>query len=153
MPRDTVTAPARGGRGSLARLTRERLEPLWGRKDIPVARLAGALGVSRQALHHHARKLGLPPRGAAQVTQRKGDDALFARMWRAGVHVDEMARHFGYAGRTCVSQRRRMMGLPARTRGRGTGKTGGWRETITLREFAETEMARLMAEEKKGRMS
>ena len=139
--------------GRLAHLTRAQLEPLWCRKDIPVARLATALGVSRQALHQRAGKLGLPRRGAAKVTQRKGDDETFARMWLAGVHVDEMARHFGYATCKCITQRRRMMGLPPRTRSRGGNKTGGWRETISLRDFAEMEMGRRMAEEQKKGVS
>ena len=146
---NTAAAPARGNRGRLTHVTRAQLEPLWSRHDIPSRRIAAALGVTREALRQKAMRLGLPPRAGNQRCNQKVDDATFARMWQAGVSTTEMARHFGYAHPSAIGHRRVLLGLPPRSRRRGGNKTGGWVETITLREFAEMEMGRLMAEEQR----
>lgn len=132
----------------LKNITREDLEPLWSRLDIPAARIAAALGVTRQALSAKAKKLGLPSRYTNRVPQKRGADELFARMWLAGVRMDEMASYLGYSGPSSVSNRRRAMGLPPRSRVRGIKKHAGWQETITLQEFLEMEVARAWSEER-----
>ena len=133
----------------LRNITREALAPLWGRHDITTARIAEALGVSRQALSAKAKGLGLPSR--AKVRKRMSDADLFARMWNAGVSCAEMGQYFGYAHRSCVATRRRNLGLAPRTRGTATGKHSGWIETITLAEFLEQELAEKMKEDAKKR--
>lgn len=131
----------------LANITREALEPLWMRLDIPTKRIAQRLGVTRQALSYKAKALGLPPRSGNQRCNQKADDETFTRMWMAGVNSAEMIRHFGYSSQGAISRRREILGLPPRTRGRnGFGLRGGWRETITLAQFAEIEMARVLRE-------
>lgn len=67
-------------RYALQHITRERLEPIWNRREISITRIAEALGVSRQGISCRAKVLGLPPRGKNYDPQKKGDDALFARM-------------------------------------------------------------------------
>lgn len=132
----------------LRSITRETLEPLWSRLDIPTERIAAALGVTRQGLSWKAKTLGLPPRTLNRAPQKKLDDELFARMWMAGVSSTDMARHFGYAGRGALSKRRVLLGLPGRTRKRGCRKHGGWAETISLTQFLEMEMAEKLAARK-----
>lgn len=126
----------------LANITREVLEPLWLRHDIPTERIASALGVTRQGLSYKARSLVLPSR--EKNRKRLVDDDTFTRMWMAGVSSTEMAEHFGYSCRSAITARRRLLKLPARTRGRGGKNAGGWQETITLAQFAEMELARRM---------
>lgn len=128
----------------LRNLTREKLEPVWNRLDIPTERIAAALGVTRQGLSFKAKALGLPPRTKNREPQKKLKDDLFRRMWLAGVCTTEMARHFGYSSRSAISHRRVMLGLPPRTRRKGSGKHGGWVQTITIAQFFEMEMARIM---------
>lgn len=132
----------------LRNITRDTLEPLWSRMDIPTARIAAALGVSRQGLSWKAKALGLPPRTQNREPQKKLDDAMFTRMWLAGVSSTEMARYFGYAGSGALSRRRVILGLPARTRGRGGKNAGGWIETISLTQFLERDMADRLAARK-----
>lgn len=132
----------------LRNITREALAPLWSRMDIPTERIAEALGVTRQGLSWKAKALGLPPRAGNQAPCKRGSDDLFRRMWLAGVSSSDMARYFGYARTGGVTTRRRMMGLPPRTRSRGTGKHSGWVETISLTRFLEGEIAARMSQRK-----
>lgn len=119
----------------LANITREVLEPIWCRRDIPTAKVAERLGVTRQALSLRAKTLGLPSRAGNQESHKRGDDDLFRRMWEAGVSTGDMARHFGYSYAACISTRRRNMGLPARPRGF---------RSIPISVFYEAEIGRHM---------
>lgn len=129
-------------RGDLANISRDVLAPLWGRHDIPTERIARTLGVTRQAVSWHAKRLGLPSR--KHVRARKLDDATFRRMWLAGVSTAEMAQVFGYSSRSALSHRADILGLPRRTRGTGTKNHGGWRETISLTQFYEQQLGEAM---------
>lgn len=135
-----------GSCGALDRITRDDLAPLWNRREVPLDRIAAALGVSRQGLSWKAKALGLAPRGQNQEPNKRGSDDLFRRMWMAGVNVREMAEHFGYARKECISVRRRMMGLPARSRGGKVGSRSGWAETVPLSAFLKDELIRRMHE-------
>lgn len=126
----------------LKNITREDLEPLWSRLDIPTEKVAEALGVTRQGLSHKARALGLPSR--VRNRRKLCDDATFERMWLAGVSIQEIADHFGYMQRQGVTTRRRHLGLPPRTRIKGTKQTGGWRETISMTRYVEIELSKMM---------
>ena len=126
----------------LKHITREALEPLWSRHDIPTERIAAALGVTRQGLSYKAKALGLPSR--AKVRKCLVDDKTFTRMWNAGVCTTDMAEHFGYTHRSAIGTRRRNLGLPARTRGQGGANHGGWQQTISLAQFFEAELAAAM---------
>lgn len=126
----------------LANITREALEPVWNRHDIPTEVIAARLGVTRQALSLKARSLGLPSREGNR--RKKSDDDTFRRMWLAGVSSTEMAEYFGYSRGAAVSKRRKMLGLPPRTRGKGGDTRSGWKETITIAQFREQELAERM---------
>ncbi len=128
----------------LKKLTREHLEPLWSRRDIPTARIASALGVTRQSISAKAKALGLPSRRGNMRPVRRSDDHLFESMWLAGVNSTEMAEYFGYADASSVVHRRINMGLPGRRRGAGGGTNVryGWSETISLAQCREMQFAR-----------
>jgi hypothetical protein len=127
----------------LKSLNREDLEPLWSRRDIPLERIASALGVSRQSVSSKAKSLGLPSRQGNRKPAARLDDTVFERMWLAGVNSREMAAYFGYADASSVSHRRINMGLPPRNRGAGgvTSVRYGWAETISLAQFRELQFA------------
>jgi len=128
----------------LKKLTREHLEPLWSRRDIPIARIASALGVTPQAVSVKAKLLGLPSRRGNKEPMKRTDDAEFRSMWLAGVNSTEMAKLFGYADAASVVHRRINLGLPGRHRGAGGGTNVryGWSETISLAQFREMQFAR-----------
>jgi hypothetical protein len=130
----------------LKNLTAKALRPLWSRLDIPTERIAKALGVTRSAVSYKARTLGLPPRTGNQECNKLLPDEVFKRMWLAGVSSTDMAKLGGYRHRSAISHRRTLLGLPPRTRGKGGKNHSGWKETITLLQFQEMEMARLMKE-------
>ena len=132
----------------LANITREDLAPVWARLDIPTELVARKLGVTRQGLSYKARSLGLPSR--AKNRRKRVDDETFTRMWMAGVSSTEMAEHFGYSHPSAIGTRRKLLGLPPRTRGIGGHNHGGWIETISLDAFREMEMARQMAADAAG---
>jgi len=125
-------------------LTREVLEPLWNRREISFARMGAALGVSAEVVRRKGIRLGLPPRGARKAPHGKCDAEAFRRLWLAGVKTEDMARHFGYAEASCVTRRARRLGLPKRQRGRSTGAVAGWAATISLTQYLEAEMARMI---------
>ena len=133
-------------------MTARRIDPdelriLWQRHDIPTAVMARHWGVTHQAVSDAARRAGLPPR--TKVRRRLIDPEELRDMWLAGVASPEIARHFRVAHRSCVSHAARELGLPRRQRSHGgvRGARGGWEPTITLREYQEQQLARLMAEE------
>ncbi len=130
----------------LKNLTADDLRPLWSRLDIPTERIAKALGVTRAGLSYKARALGLPPRTGNQECNKLLSDEAFKRMWAAGVSSTDMAKVGGYSHRSAIGHRRVLLGLPARTRGKGGKNHGGWKETITLSQFQEMELARLMSQ-------
>lgn len=130
----------------LKNLTADDLRPLWSRLDIPTRRIAKVLGVTRAGLSSKARALGLPSRVGNKEPMKLMTDETFTRMWMAGVKIADMARVGGYAQPTAIGQRRILLGLPARSRAQGTGNKGGWAESISLSEFNEIEMARIMKE-------
>jgi len=129
----------------LANITREVLEPVWMRHDIPTEVIATRLGVTRQALSYKAKSLGLPSRAKNRI--KFVDDKTFTRMWLAGVSTSEMAEAFGYCGRAAITTRRRQLRLPARRRSSGSGNFGGWPKTITIAQFYEQELAERMKRE------
>lgn len=60
-----------------------------------------------------------PTRSATPPARTLSDaDALFARMWEAGVSADDIARHMGYAHANSIGRRRRALMLEPRARGR-----------------------------------
>lgn len=130
----------------LKNLTRKDLEPVWNARQISLAKIAAALGVSRQGLTSKAKTLGLKPRGKNYLPQQRGDNELFTRMWTAGVHVSDMTEFFGYSSPGAVTVRRRNLSLPARTRGGGKGHGSGWVETISIDEFWEIDAVRRLHE-------
>ena len=134
----------------LKNLTRETLAPIWCRREIPMERIAGALGVTRQGLAYKAKSLGLPSRKGNYDGQKLGSDERFRKMWLAGVSVEDMTKYFGYASHRGVIHRRGRLGLPLRTRGDGTNKHAGWVETISLAEFLERELRDAMILERFG---
>ena len=121
----------------LRNITREDLEPFWSRPEIPLARIAQALGVSREGVSYKARVLGLPSRKGNHEPLKKLDDTTFARLWNAGVSMAEMIAFGGYTSRSSIEWRRKRLGLPKR-RGRI--------DIISLAEFREMELARAMRE-------
>ncbi len=134
----------------LKNIDRETFAAAWARLDIPLVKIAGALGVSRQAVSAKAKTYGLPSRQWNREPQKFMPDDLFRRMWMAGVCTSDIARAAGYSGPTCISKRRSAMGLPARRRdgggrAQGTG-IGGWTGTISIETFQEMELARMLSE-------
>ena len=132
------------------RIDPEELRILWPRHDIPMTVMARHWGVSHQAVSDAARRAGLPPR--TKVRRRLIDPEDLREMWLAGVASPEIARHFGVAHHSCISHAARKLGLPPRSRSEGCrrGNRGGWAPTITLREYQEQKLARLMAEDAKS---
>lgn len=121
---------------------REIFARLWCDHSITTQRIADAMGISRSGVSWHAHNMGLPTR--AKRRYRKHDPELLREMWIAGVSGEEIARHFGFSHRACVSVARRKLGLPARKRGKSGKYNGGWVANITLAEFAEIRLAERM---------
>lgn len=111
----------------LHKLTREDLEPIWNRREIPLDRIAAALGVTRQGLTYKAKSLGLQPRSKNYEPQKKGlSDEKFIQLLEDGVLLKDIAAAYGYERPSNLTTRRRNMGLPPRTRSRGKGGHAGW---------------------------
>lgn len=146
---DTTTL-RRSTPGALANIDKDAFARLWARHHISTETIAVSLGVSRQAVSQLAARLDLPPRVGNRAPQKKSSDDLFRRMWLAGVPIAEIAQHFGYAHRSCVSTRRRKIGLPARVKGPSGCRNGGWVKGMSLTEFLEEEMARAMETRKEA---
>ena len=132
-------------------MTARRIDPdelriLWPRHDIPTAVIARHFGVSPEVVRKSAHRHEMPSRTGARP--RRIDREELRKMWMAGVASPEIAQHFG-VGRPAVSYAAHKLGLPRRQRAAGAGKgnRGGWAPTITLREYQEQKLARLMAED------
>lgn len=126
----------------MAKVNAEAFAAIWARRDIPICRVAETLGVSHQAVSQRARRLRLPSRAGNQEPRKKIPDGPFRRMWEAGVSTADIAKAAGYADTSGVTRRRELMGLPARQR--VDGVKGGYPRTMSLAEFQEEEIARLM---------
>lgn len=122
---------------------REVFALLWSNHDIPVMRIADAMGISRAGASWHAKAMGLPSR--AKVRRRKINPTLLREMWTAGVAVSEIAAHFGIRNGSAVSHAATALGLPKRERGPAGFRNGGWKPTITLAQFLEQRTAARMA--------
>jgi len=132
----------------LRRVDDDLFAKLWACHSIPTQEIADRLGVTRQAVSWRAHHAGLPSR--KHVRYRKCDDAKLTEMWLAGVKVADIARFFGYAYRSCVSQRVADLGLPRRVRKPGCGGPNGYPGTITLAKYGEMRMAEAMQAEREA---
>ena len=132
----------------LSHITREQLAPVWLRKEIPVRKIAEALGCPPAAVTRRARALGLPERGRHQTGKKKLSDAEFAALWNAGVIAKDIQKVGGYASEQTVTGRAAWMGLPRRERGHAHRR---WANTITIEEYHEQQLAARMAEAAGGR--
>ena len=131
-------------------LTKELLEPVWSRRDVRTEDIARALNVTRAAISFRAKTFGLPSRAGNQLPAKKAPDDLFREMWVAGVSSGDMARYFGFAGRSSVTARRRLMGLEPRVRsieGVSNRSQGYWVETISIDEFWQMKLGDRMRAE------
>lgn len=124
---------------ALKDLTPEQLKPLWDRREISLARIGKALGVSRQAVAWQGRKFGFDSRAGNYKGQKKGTDEDFIRLWEAGVSLKAMRDYCGYSLTQNVSQRARMLGLKGRFR-----EDGKAYPALTLSQYAEIELKRLL---------
>jgi hypothetical protein len=129
----------------LKKLTADDLRPLWSRLDIPISKIAAPLGVTQSALGQKARALGLPSRHGNREMSKRVDDKTFARLWMAGLAMKDIAKVCGYQSINGVSCRRRRQGLPPRKRATTVVDGVMWEGTITLAQFYEQEVARMMA--------
>lgn len=120
---------------------------LWLDPTVRTEDAARQLGITRQGLSDMARRMGLPPRTKNRTALKKGSDEEFRRLWLAGVRLEDMARHFGYASHRGVCARRAALGLPMRTRPCGDAFGRRWRETITIHEYHDHILARCMADD------
>ena len=130
----------------LRNLTAEDLRPLWERREIPIRKIAAALGCTPQAVSAKAKTLGLPPRRGNKQMLAKLDDETFRRMWLSGVAIKKIQKAGGYASHWGVVYRRRRMGLPKRERPGGTGRHGGWANDAELNMAAQDDLAARWAE-------
>ncbi len=119
----------------LCAVNRQALAAVWSSK-VPTKRIADSLGVRPRAVRLKALGLGLPPRERG-MTLRRGDNALFKRLWGAGLSEQDIATLLGYTNTSSVRSRRSRLGPPSR------GTCAG---RITLAEWRELEYARQMAE-------
>lgn len=117
---------------------------LWANHSIPTARIAEAMGITRQGASWHAHRMGLPSRAKLRLT--KHDPVLLAEMWNAGVSTDEIAAHFGMAHNSCAGNAARRLGLPPRVRGASGKHNGGWVGNLPIAAFFEQKLAARMAE-------
>lgn len=121
------------------RIPAAQIRAAWIDPRLTTHDAAKAVGLSRSNLWRRARALGLPPR---KVGNRNAipDQALFARMWAAGVNARFMAEAFGCHFLT-ISQTAKRLGLPPRC-------AGGRKARITVEAFwageAEARLAQSM---------
>jgi len=97
--------------------------------DLTCDQIAARLNRSARGLSQTAKALGLPPR--RKGPKLKYDEALFIRLYRAGVSMAEIGCHFGMH-RSSFPHVVRKLGLPPR------GKS--WIAQVTLAQFFEAEM-------------
>lgn len=117
-------------------MNREVFAKLWNNHDIPTKRIADAMGITRQGVSWHAKRMGLPSRG--KVRWRLAEPDLLTEMWIAGVAAREIAAHFGMSNPSCAVNAAKNMGLPRRQRGPSGKMNGGWLPTITAEQFFTT---------------
>lgn len=136
----------------LRNITRETLAPLWARLDIPTARIAAHLGVTRAGLSLHAKKLGLPSRAGNKAHEKHRSETYLRKLWMAGLPTQRIAEVTGYAHRSGVSACARRMGLPPRANGNASGfygPDGHWQPHTPITNIMQDELARAMAREGK----
>lgn len=122
---------------------REIFARLWNDHSVPTARIAAAMGLTRQGVSWHARKLNLP--GRDKLRRKLYEETTLRDMWLAGVKASEIAKHFGMAHHACASTAARKLGLPRRQRGPSGKMNGGWPATISLTEYFEAKAAARLA--------
>jgi hypothetical protein len=117
------------------RIPAARICEVWLDPALTTAQAALAVGLSRSNLWRRAKALGLPARPVGNVAAIR-DDALFARLWAAGVSMSAMAEYFG-CHQTTIFEHHRRLGLPPRP-------IGGRKPFRSVRAFVrETTEARL----------
>lgn len=111
------------------------LRRLWMDDSRTNAQIAAEIGYSAPGLRSVARRLGLPPRRLGPKSRIDRD--LLVRLWTAGVGKREIAAHFG-VDRSTLCYTAQLLGLPKRP--------SGFHPLMTLAQFNEAELGRLMAD-------
>ena len=134
-PHPSKGRPARRGR----QVSTAEFARMW--RTMTTEQIGAALGgLTLQAVAQRARVRGLPPKGKRKPTLwviPAARESEFRRMWLASVEAKGMAAHFGCEIKSIRNTRCRL-DLPRRPRGN--------HQTITLDEWREMEIGRLMAE-------
>ena len=98
------------------RVSEAEFRRLWADLSISVAEIGETLGIGQQAVTHRARTRGLPPR-PKRGAKPACDPADVARLYRAGVALEEIARALA-CDRKTVSNYVNRLGLTKRGGGR-----------------------------------
>lgn len=110
---------------------------LWLDQTLSREECARIVGLTCANFWRRAKALGLPSRGEGGRPIVIRDEAEFRRMWLAGVSAARIAAHFGVCRDTPLKTARRL-GLQARGKGR---------KPLTVDQFREAELARLLAKD------
>lgn len=97
------------------RLSIPKLRERWADETLSMAALAAEFNCSKRALYDLGRRLKLKPRPPPRFPPAQIDPALMRVMWRDGVRMDDIARHFE-CSRTAVHRQCKLLGLKRRPR-------------------------------------
>ena len=86
----------------------------WMRSDLAGNAVAKKFGLSHDGALRKARALGLPAKPVGRRSHL--DPVTFAVLWAAGVHLEDMGRHFGLSA-SAMSRAATRLGLPRRGQG------------------------------------
>ena len=110
------------------RIPAATIRAAWADLSVSATVAAERIGLSRNALHKRAKRMGLPPRPDGR--RPKANERLLRRLWLAGVPAKEIARLFGCHTLTISQTVRRIPDLPMRA-------PGGYRRGPTLEQVLE----------------
>lgn len=119
------------------RIPASLIRKLWLDPTLSREECARIVGLTCANFWRRAKALGLPSRGSGGRPVTIRDEAEFRQMWLAGVSATRIAAHFGVCRDTPLKTARRL-GLPPR------GKT---RKPLTIEQFQQQELGRLLARE------
>lgn len=113
----------------------DAIRALWSDPRLTRDQIADRLGMAQNCVWRRAKKMGLPARRRARKGFPPFDEALFRRMWLAGVASAQIGRVIG-RHRTAVNDIGNRLGLPKRPHGSAR---------LPMAAFLESELGRAMA--------
>lgn len=130
----------------------DAIRAIWADESLRREEMEARVGLAQSCIWKRAKALGLPPRKRRRKGFAPFDEALFRRMWLAGVSSEDIGAQIG-RHRTVVNDIGHRLGFPRRPHGSAVTPMASFLADELRREMARTAAAEQAAMKARGMLN